>query len=98
MVCDGPPVSANTAHRRMWGLLTERLPTLYATATPQVAHVVENRNDLAPAQTAASKLLAQAGASDIHVQPRQRTWSYSRGNTFDSWIFYRWRREPGVYS
>ncbi|KAJ8456756.1 hypothetical protein ONZ51_g11935 [Trametes cubensis] len=55
---------------RMWDLLIERLPTLYATTTAQTALDVENRNTLAPAQTTALNSLAQAGTSDVHVRQR----------------------------
>ncbi|KAH9887915.1 hypothetical protein C8Q73DRAFT_711166 [Cubamyces lactineus] len=62
-------VPANPTPRKMWGLLTERLPTFYATPSPRSPPAAENTMTLA--QATAVNVFAQAGQGHTHVQHRQ---------------------------
>ncbi|KAI0324387.1 hypothetical protein GY45DRAFT_383603 [Cubamyces sp. BRFM 1775] len=64
-------VPANSTPRRMWGLLTERLPTFYATPSLQSPTTVEN--SLTHAQATAVNVFAQAGQDHTHILHRQHT-------------------------
>ncbi|KAJ8463343.1 hypothetical protein ONZ51_g10319 [Trametes cubensis] len=64
-------VPANPAPRKMWGLLTERLPAFYATPSPQSPPAADHENTLTPAQATAVSVFKQASQGHIHVQHRR---------------------------